>query len=196
MQRHLTKLITAIFVLLITFTLTAQAQPEKYTFDPNHSYIMWHISHFGFSNPSGKWMIDGTLMLDQAKPQDSKVDVTVNVATMDTGLPELDKHLKGELFFNVAKFPTATFVSDKVTVTGKDTAKVHGMLTLLGASKPVTLNVKLNKMGISPINNQMTAGFSADTELNRSEFGMTSLSPGLGDKVKIHIEVEASKATG
>jgi polyisoprenoid-binding protein YceI len=167
---------------------------DKYTLDNSHSYVDWKISHFGFSSPSGKWMADGTLELDQAKPQDSKVDVTINVANVITGIPKLDEHLKGEDFFDVAKYPTATFVSKKIVMTGKETAKVEGMLTLRGVTKPVTLDVKLNKAAVSPITNKMTAGFTATANIKRSEFGMTTYLPGLGDEVKLNIEVEANKS--
>lgn len=185
MKRNLLQLI----FLFIFFPLVATA--ENYTLDPQHSYVLWHINHFGFSNPSGKWLAEGTLVLDDKKPQASKVNATIHVANVITGIPELDKHLQGKLFFDTAQFPTATFVSDKVTVTGKNTAKVHGTLTLHGVSKPITLNVTLNKMGPNPITNKMSVGFSATTQLKRSDFGMNSLLPGLSDQVKIQIEAEA-----
>ncbi|MBV8801740.1 MAG: polyisoprenoid-binding protein [Gammaproteobacteria bacterium] len=184
-------------VLIIFFTLLFGCEvyaAETYTIDPNHSYVLWHISHFEFSHPSGKWMVaEGTLNLDKEQPQNSKVNVTIHVADMITGIPALDKHLKGQLFFDVEKYPNATFVSDKITKTGKDTAKIHGILTIRGVSKPITLDVKLNKMGISPITNKETVGFTASTTLKRSDFGITTLLPGLGDDVKIDIEAEASK---
>ena len=153
--------------------------------------MQWSISHFGFSNPSGKWLADGTLVLDEAKPKDSKVNVTIKVGDLVTAIPKLDENLKGNEFFDVAKFPTATFVSDKVDVTGTNTAKVHGTLTLHGVSKPIVLDVKLNKLGISPVSNKKTAGFTATTKLKRSDFGVDAYLPGLGDEVKINIEAEA-----
>ncbi len=113
---------------------------------------------------------------------------------MITGIPKLDEHMRGEDFFDTAKYPTATFVSDKVTVTGADTAKVQGMLTLHGVTKPVTLNVKLNKAAMSPITNKMTAGFTATAVIKRSDFGMNTYLPNLGDEVKLSIEVEAVKS--
>jgi polyisoprenoid-binding protein YceI len=167
---------------------------DTYTLDNTHSYVNWQLNHFGFSNPSGKWYANGSLELDKEKPQDSKANITINVADMVTGLPELDKHMQGEDFFDVAKFPTATFVSNKVTLAGKDKATVTGMLTLHGVTKPVTLNVKLNKLASSPITSKMTAGFSATAAIKRSDFGMTSYLPNLGDEVKLTIEVEATKS--
>lgn len=189
------KRILSSFFLFLTLFLSFNAQAaETYTLDPDHTYILWHISHFGFSTQAGKWYIaQGALVLDKDKPQNSKVDVKINVADMITGIPELDKHLKGTLFFDVAKYPTATFVSNKVELTGKDSAKVLGTLTVRGVSKPITLNVKLSKTGVNPVTDKPTVGFSATTTLKRSDFGITTLPGGLGDEVKIDIEAEAFK---
>jgi polyisoprenoid-binding protein YceI len=181
-----------IFPIFLIISPLAQAADE-YTLDPTHSYVLWHISHFDFSHPSGKWMVSGALTWDDANPQNDKVEVTVPIADLVTGIPKLDEHLKSADFFDVAKFPTATFVSDKVEVTGKDTAKVSGTLTLHGISKPITLNIKLNKTGISPITQKPTLGFSGTAVLKRSDFGITKYLPGLGDEVPLEIEAEASK---
>ena len=183
------------FVLILPFT-TARAATETYTLDPTHSYVMWHINHFGFSSPSGKWLAEGTLVLDESAPKNSKVNVTIPVTNMVTGIPKLDEHLQDSDFFDTAHYPNATFVSDKVNVTGKTTAKVQGILTVHGVSKPVTLDVKLNKMGESPITHKKTVGFTATTTIKRSDFGISKYLPGLGDEVKINIETEAALATG
>ncbi|MHB1947232.1 MAG: YceI family protein [Gammaproteobacteria bacterium] len=180
----------ALLVLSLTFINPAMAASETYVLDPFHTYVLWHINHFGFSNPSGKWLADGTLVLDEAHPENSKLNATIKVGDMITGIPKLDEHLKSKEFFNIAQFPMAKFVSDKVTVSG-NTAKVHGMLTVHGVTKPVTLDVKLNKIGVSPITNKKTAGFTATTTLKRSDFGMNTYLPGLGDEVQINIEAEA-----
>lgn len=191
MKQTLSKILI-IVVGIFSFSGLTQAA-DTYKIDSSHTYVLWHISHFGFSNPSGKWTAEGTLILDEAKPQNSKVNVTIPVSKMITGDPELDKHLNGKTFFDTAQYPTATFVSDKVDVRNKKMAKVHGTLTLHGISKPITLYVTLNKIGINPIKNKKTAGFSAKAELKRSDFDMNTLLPGLGDKVKLDIEVEAVK---
>lgn len=190
MIRKLMKVV--MFVMPLLFGLTAQAA-DTYTLDPNHTYILWHINHFGFSNPSGKWMANGTLVLDEAKPQNSKVNVTIKTAEVTTGIKELDEHLQSPLFFDTKQYPTATFVSDKVDVTSKNTAKVYGILTLHGVSKPVTLDVTLNKIGINPITNKQSAGFTASAHLLRSDFNMNTLLPGISDEVNLNIEAEASK---
>lgn len=183
-----------VLVLSLCFILPAQAAAEKFTLDPMHTFVLWRISHFGYSFPSGKWMANGTLILDKAKPQNSEVNVTINMADIDTGIPKLDEHLKSKDFFNVAVFPTATFVSTKVDPTGKSTALVYGTLTLHGVSKPVVLRVTLNKAGEFFMTHKFRVGFSATTTINRSDFGVDAyVRPGLGDKVSIEIQAEAQK---
>lgn len=184
------KLSTVVLASLLTFG-HATTHAEQFTLDNQHSYVLWHIKHLGFSTQAGKWYVNGTVDLNKEHPENSKVDVNVKIADVVTGLPELDKHLMGPQFFDVSKFPEATFVSNKVVVTGKDTAKVTGQLTLHGVSKPVTLNVTLNQVGPNPITNNMTAGFTATTTIKRSDFGMGTLAPALSDEVKIEIGAEA-----
>jgi polyisoprenoid-binding protein YceI len=170
----------------------ASAAPETYKLDPSHTAVIWHINHFGFSNPSGKFMsADGTLVLDQENPATSKVDVTIQVAGIDSGVPKLDEHLKSKDFFDVATYPTAHFVSEKVDVTGKNTALVHGNLTLHGVTKPVDLNVTLNKVGENMMKLQ-TAGFSATAQIKRSDFGINTYIPALSDEVTLEIQSEAN----
>jgi polyisoprenoid-binding protein YceI len=192
MKWNLTGLLIAASIAFLP--LKALAAPQTYTIDPSHSYVLWTVSHFGFSHPSGKWYTEGTLVLDQAKPENSKVNVTIQMASIDTGIPELDKHLKSPSFFDVEKYPTATFTSNRVKVTGKNMAQVTGILTLHGVSKPEVIKMKLNKSGENPINNKETVGFSGTTQIKRSDFGINTLLPGLGDNVKINIEIEATKA--
>jgi len=183
--RYLLGTLVALFV-----SLPLQAA-ERLTLDEDHSYVLWRIKHLGFSTQTGKWYVKGFVILDKDQPQNSKVEATIDVANFITGIPELDKHLKGKLFFDVARYPIATFVSDKVEVTNQNTAKVHGLLTVHGITKPVTLLVTLNKVGKNPINERMTVGFSATTELKRSDFGIKTLLPDLGDEVEIEIGAEA-----
>ncbi len=181
-------------VALITlgFPMAAQAA-ETYTLDPYHTNLYWKANHFGFSNPSGKFAtVTGTVTLDEAAPDKSSVNVTVNTGSVVTGIDLFNEHLRADKFFNSEKFPTATFVSSKVEPTGKDTAKVTGDLTLVGVTKPVTLDVTLNKIGENPINKLKTAGFTATGVVKRSEFGMTYALPGVSDDVQITIDAEAN----
>jgi polyisoprenoid-binding protein YceI len=172
--------------------LCAQAAEQDYTLDPTHAHVVWMVNHFGFSNPSGSFSnLSGSVVLDEQKPENSKVSITIDLASVMTGVPKLDEHLRSKDFFDVAKYANATFVSDSVLLSGTDTAKVHGKLMLHGVTKPVTLVVKLNKIGESPVSKKKTAGFSATTTLKRSDFNISFGLPGISDEVKINIEAEA-----
>lgn len=184
------KLLCQLLMCFIGFIPVVQAA-ETLIIDNKHSYVLWKIKHLGFSTQSGKWYVNGSLMLDKDKPENSKVDVTIKIADIVTGIPEMDQHLMGKLFFDVAQYPTAHFVSNKVEVTGKDTAKVEGTLTLHGVSRPVTLMVTLNKVGQNPITDRTTVGFNATTEIKRSDFGIKGFLPQVGDEVQLDISAEA-----
>ena len=136
-------------------------------------------------------MITGTLTLDEKAPQNSSVSVTIPIDDLLTGVVKLDEHLKSKDFFDAETYPTATFVSSKVTLKGKDKAIVEGTLTLHGVSKPEVLNVTLNKIGENMMKKK-TAGFSATTTIKRSDFGISAYLPMLGDEVKLYIESEAN----
>ena len=184
--------IAKLMIVASAFAFTPVMAAEKaYTIDKDHSYVAWQINHLGFSNQTGKWMAKGTLQLDKENLDKSKVNVTIDIKNIITGNPELDKHLFGQLFFNTKQFPTATFVSDRIEVTGDKTAKVSGNLTLHGVTKPVTLEVTLNAEGKNPVTDKDTVGFSATADIKRSDFGISGFLPKLGDEVKLNIEVEA-----
>lgn len=184
------------FAALFLSTSMPLFAAETLTIDNQHSYVLWRIQHLGFSTQAGKWYVNGTIAWDEKDIPKSKVDVAIDVENIITGIPELDKHLKSEQFFDTKQFPKATFVSDKIVVTAKNKAKVHGLLTVHGVSKPIVLTVVLNKKGINPIHEQMTYGFSAKTTLKRSDFGLNTLLPKLGDQVLIDIDVEAYQPKG
>lgn len=178
---------------LLAAISTATHAADVYQLDPQHSFVNYSVKHFDFSSQTGKWAAEGTLTLDDKDPSKSKVDVKINIDNIITGIPELNKHLLSPLFFNSKKYPTATFVSTKVVPEGKSKAKVYGNLTLKGVTKEVVLDVILNKHGVNPINDKTTAGFTAKTEIDRSDFGIKALLPGLGDEVTLDISAEAQK---
>lgn len=167
---------------------------QSYIIEPTHSYVGYHIDHFGFSYPSGKWPVQGKIEFDKDNLQNSKVSISINVAEVVTGSEKLDKHLRSDTFFNVEKFPTATFVSDTIESNDNKNAQVHGTLTVHGVSTALTLDIRLNKVAVSPVTNKQTIGFSGKATLKRSELGLNAYLPGLGDEVKLEIETEANKA--
>lgn len=186
-------LLLAASVVCLGASLPAHADSKTYSFDPNHTNIVWHASHFGFSSPSGRFgVVEGNIMIDENDLATSTVDVTIDVAGLVTGIPKFDEHLKSADFLDTEKFPTAHFKSTSVDVTGEKTAKVHGDFTLHGVTKPVTLDVTLNKKGEHPFSKKDTVGFSAMTTLKRSDFGVSMYSPNVSEDVEIAIEAEAS----
>lgn len=181
---------TSIIAALATNSFAAS---DKYIIEPNHTSVTWNANHFGFSNPSGKFSeVSGHIIFDENKPEKSSVDVIINLASLLTGLPKFDEHLKSKDFLDVATFPKAKFVSNKIVVTDKNKAKITGNLTLLKISKPVTLDVTFNKSGISPATKKQTIGFSATTQIKRSDFGINYAIPNIADEVNLVIEAEAN----
>lgn len=193
-----TKFMKKILIALFALSLASKANAaDLYKIDPTHASINWTANHYGFSNQSGKISdVSGSLTLDGANPQNSTIEVQIGVASLVTGMAKFDEHLKGVDFLNVAKFPTASFKSTAVMPSGKTFAKVKGDFTLLGITKNITLDVKLVRIGLNPINQKKTAGFYATTSIRRSDFGIVFGAPGVSDIVKIVIDLEANFVSG
>ena len=131
------------------------------------------------------------LNLIRKNPPKSKVEVTIKTESIDMDDKKWDDHMKNEDFFNVTKYPTMTFKSKEIRLTGEKTANLMGDLTILDVTKPVTLAVTFNKADVHPFSKEYVAGFSAKAKIKRSDFGMTYGLPLVGDEVNIHLEVEA-----
>jgi polyisoprenoid-binding protein YceI len=181
------KILLVIAVLFSTNSFAA----DKYVFDKAHTNIVWHANHFNYSHPNGQFTgFDGFFILDKEKPENSKVEAKVETASLWTSTEKFTEHLKSKDFFNVAEFPEAKFVSTKVEKLSDTTAKVTGDLTILGITKPLVLNVKMNALGKHPYTQKQTAGFTIDGEIKRSDYGMVYAIPGVADVVKLTIETE------
>jgi len=167
---------------------------EIYNLEPTHSFVEFHYNHMGFSNPSGKWFATGNLNLDAKSLAKSSADITIKIGDIVTGVDKLNEHLKGPDFFDVAKYPTATFVSQKISNIHGKKFDLTGTLTLHGVSKPVTLHVTQNEWAVSKITNVKTAGFSATATIKRSDYGLSMYVPAVSDEVKLNIEIEAQLA--
>ena len=166
----------------------SKVEAGAYKVEPNHTQIMFGVSHFGFTTYYGAFTdTTGTLDLDPAKPADSKVDVSVKTASVTVQSPKLQDELKGDQWLDAAKFPDVTFKSTKVTKTGAATATVTGDLTLHGVTKPVTLDVTYVNAGPNPLSKAYTAGFEAKGKIKRSDFGVKTYLPVIGDEVELMI---------
>jgi polyisoprenoid-binding protein YceI len=170
----------------------AVAAPVRYDLDPNHTRIDFSWTHFGFSHPMGRFdRFDGDFRFDPADPTKSSVTVTIPVSSIDTGVAKLDAHLQTADFFDVAKYPTATFKSTRVERAGEHGLKVTGDLTLHGVTKPVVLDVAINKIGPHPMAGRAAAGFDATTTIKRSDFGISNYVPNVSDEIRLWISTEA-----
>jgi polyisoprenoid-binding protein YceI len=166
---------------------------ESYTIDPRHTLPMYEIDHFGWSTQRGRFKsVNGKIVLDRAA-KTGTVDVVIDVASVDSGVDKLDEHLRSEDFFNAARHPTMTFKAKKIAFRGDKPASVPGELTLLGVTKPVTLTVNAFHCAPNPFAKKDACGADAVATIKRSDFGMTTMVPGLGDEVKLLINIEAFK---
>jgi polyisoprenoid-binding protein YceI len=166
-----------------------------YTFEPQHTQGVVSWNHLGFANPTAQFNnVRGTLYFDQADPTRSSVTVTIPLASMSTGVPDLNDDFRSSDFFDLVKFPTATFKSNKVERgPAAGTLKVAGDLSVHGITKPVVLDVTMNKIGTNPRNQVPTVGFEAMATLKRSDFGLGLYVPQVSDEIRIHITAEAAE---
>jgi polyisoprenoid-binding protein YceI len=177
--------------------VTAEAA-DKFVIDPVHTNILFIANHLGYSRMIGQFQeFSGEFSFDEQAVENSAVAVTVNTASVDTDDQARDDHLRSPDFFNAAEFPEMTFASTAIERTGDKTGKITGDLTLLGVTKPVTLDVTFNQKAPHPLpqySGVEVAGFSATTTIKRSDFGMSTFVPAIGDEIEIILEVEGTQA--
>lgn len=193
-------LITLLFASLSVFAADGAKVPgaEKYDIDASHSEVVFGWNHFGFSNPTARFdKIEGSVLLDKADLTKSSISVTLPLEGLDSRVAKLDEALKSPDFLDATKYPTITFKSTKVEKTGENSLKITGDLTVHGVTKPVTLDAKVNKIGIFEIPGVIkaqTAGFDATTVIKRSDFGVTRYVPAVSDEIPVRITLDAKQA--
>ena len=169
---------------------TGGAPSGMYNLDKTHAYLKVSYSHMGFSRPILTWTDwESVLNWNAEEPQKSSVTASISAADIEAGSKVWADKLVGEEWFNAAEFPTITFASNGVTLTSGNTGQVTGDLTILGITKPVTLDVTFNKAG-KAFGGVTKIGFSARGELLRSEWGLGKYAPANSDEVGIMIEAE------
>jgi polyisoprenoid-binding protein YceI len=173
----------------------AFAQTSTWVSDPNHSEVDFTITHMSISKVHGRFgNVNATIQYDPADVTGSSVKVTIDVATVDTGVQPRDNDLKSPNYFDVANFPTATFTSTGVARNGNKLT-VTGNLTLHGVTKPVVLDVEGPNGPAQGMDHKPHVGFSATATISRLAFGIGSKTPLmlLGDEVTLTIEIDAAK---
>ena len=182
--------------VLLALALNAQADLSdvpsgEYGLDDYHGYISFTYSHMGFSTPHvGFRTFDANLTLDSENPENSSIEVVIDTTSIDSRVEEFDGHLRGSNFFDTDNYPQATFTSTSIEQNEDGTFAVTGDLTIKGVTKSVTLDATLNNAAMHPMRNVPTVGFSAETQVMRSEFNMGRAVPAVSDEVTIYITVE------
>lgn len=174
-----------------------------YELDEAHASLIWKVSHLGLSNYTARFTsFDAELTFDPESPENSSLVATIDPTSLETDYPypeqkDFDEKLvKSEDWFNAPAFPKITFTSTGLTKTSETTGEMTGDLTFLGVTKPVTLDVTFNgAMAEQPFSKKPTLGFSARGVIKRSEWGMATYVPNIGDEVEIVIEAEFAQET-
>ena len=184
--------VSALAAVAVLVTAPARAATETFDLDVAHTYPSFEINHLGFSVMRGAFTATtGTLSYDEQSHMGS-VKAIIDVASISTGFAKRDEHLRSKDFFNAEKFPTMTFSAENFMLEAGKPVTVAGSLTLLGVTKPVSLSVQATQCG-KRMGQDYVCGAIVSTTIKRSEWGMNTYVPYIGDEVKIQVEVEAIK---
>lgn len=180
------------FAALATAPAPAHAEARTYSLDKTHADLVFWVDHLGYSKTWGRFnTIDGSLVLDQENPGESAITIEIDAASIDTNLAKRDDHLRSPDFLNVGEFPTITFTSTAVEKTGEKTAKVTGDFTLNGVTKTITLDATINKIAPFPMDkSKEVVGLSAETVIDRTDYGIDYGAGAIGTEMPIFIEME------
>jgi polyisoprenoid-binding protein YceI len=171
----------------------ADVRSGNYVLEHDHARIVWNVSHHGYSTFSALFSnVKGDLVLDAADPTRNRLAATVDMNSVGTLLPEFDARLKGETFFNTAKYPMATFKSTRIERTSTNGLRVTGDLTFLGVTKPAILQATFNQAGDGLGPPGYRIGFEGRLVFKRTDFGMAPST--IGDEVTLQIEAEFQEA--
>jgi polyisoprenoid-binding protein YceI len=166
----------------------------SYAVEPNHTQILFSLSHLGFSTYYGQFSgASGTLSLNPRDPAKSRFDIRVPVDSVSTSSAKLTEELKGTAWLDAAANPTIAFRSTKVVPGPHGTAQVSGTLSLHGQTHPVTLHARFVGAGINPLTKKYTVGFDLTGTLRRSEWGVKTYVPMVGDTVTLTISAAFEK---
>jgi polyisoprenoid-binding protein YceI len=171
----------------------AFAAVENYTIDPRHTYPQYEIRHMGISVQRGRFdKTEGKVSIDPEARRGS-LQVTIDVASIDTADRKLDEHLRSESFFDAARNPKIAFKSQSFEFEGDQLKRVQGELTMAGTSRPVTLEAGFFACGMHPIFKRKMCGGDFTARIKRSDWGITYGIPAVADDVLLRINVEALK---
>ena len=170
----------------------AALRAGQYELDPDHAAVLFKIDHLGFSQFVGRFeTLSASLDFDAADPTAARVEAIVDVASLDIANDEFARTLTGPNWFDAASFPQAAFRSTGIHITGDNTGRMSGELTLHGVTRPVGLDVVFNGGGTDRLRRgAYIVGFSANGTISRSAFGVDRFAGLISDEVRIEVEVE------
>ena len=182
---------SAIPVLAVAFSAPVLAAPKTYAVDPTHSFANFSYNHMGLSEQESRFdTTRGSIVYDPVA-KTAAVNVDIDTASVDTGSDPLDEHLRGNDFFDSAKYPKATYKSTKVVFKGDKPVSVEGNLTIKGVTKPVTMTIDYFSAKEHPMKRKDALGAKAHMTIKRSDFGLSKFVPAVSDDVTITVRVEA-----
>jgi len=182
-----------IIIGLMLISSSALAAPETFIIDSNHSIPRFSYNHFGYSTQMSRFdRVSGKIILDKEAKQGS-MNVTIDATSVSTGSALFNEHIKDVDFFDTAKYPTVTFISDKLNFKADTLSSIDGTLTIKGISKAVTLKVTSLMCMPHPMKKKDACGANASVVVKRSDFNMGKHIPYVSDEVTIDLPVEAIK---
>jgi len=172
----------------------AHADGGNYAIDPTHTFVTFEIAHFGTSTNRVRFdKKEGTVRFDR-KAKGGRVEITIDMASVNSGVSPFDSHLRSKDLLDVAQFPTAKFVGDKFGFAGDQVTEVAGTLTLMGKTHPVTLKASRFNCYLNPIFKREVCGGDFETVIQRSQWGVNYGLPAMApDNVRLLVQVEAVK---
>lgn len=167
---------------------TVRAAGHRYELDPIHSQVLFTADHLGFSRQWGRFTgVRGTLWLDARDLTVASVSARIEVRSLYLGDTGWQNRVLSRTFLDAAHHPTISFHSERVEAAAGRSFKVYGQLTLHGVTHPVVLDAHLNRVGLNPYTFRRTAGFSARTQIKRSDYGIKGLPKAVGDRIEIQL---------
>jgi polyisoprenoid-binding protein YceI len=174
------------------WTLDTKSVPSgKYILDPDHTSLLFKVGHLGYSLYVGRFnSVHATMDYDHDHPEKSQLIVTVDPNSIDCNNATLEQTLTGKDYFDTGDYPQAFYAAESLTIKDDRHGVLNGELTLHGVTKPLPLNVIFNGGAKNTLTGKYTIGFSATATIRRSDFGMKTLVPLIGDDVYLEINTE------
>ncbi len=180
--------------LLAGLATVAHAAPAPYKLDKSHTVVAFKVDHLGYSLTHGFFtQFDADIMYDPDAPEDSSIVFTIKAASINTLWAARDKHVRNKDFLDVGKHPEIVFTSKKIEMTGDNTAKLTGDLTLIGETREEVFDVEMRKSAPSPLpglDGRVVTGFLIRGEIDRTEYGMKYAAGAVGNRIPIEMSIE------